>query len=417
MDKFVHYLQFLLIESILILVICRPFVGPLYCTIKNARCVTLLIYVIGIFYAIPLMYEYEPHQDKTVFDILHVDIDNKNIYRSKLTDLGKNSIFRWTYVLINALTVCFIPLIIIGILNRKLFKSIRLLEQRSAEYNAPLPTKQGKSNPFLSSIYYSRPFELKYASPSSILSTSSCRYLRFHRINSLFVCLLGVTVMLLATTIMLLVFRSPATAIYIMWIIRAKMFINEKSPYPLRKFHSISNLCAIINAATTFIIFVIYGTKFRSEFTRVYCGIFTKSKQTKTESTIRQDQQQQQMKHFLSDHPEKSKESPNGRKAKRNLSLTDPSNGHCCVELLKDNSSATTSIRTSSMNPMKSLLKQRHERYSFDEEHDLMIKHKNKTRQNQLPIKEDESSDDHNTPKSDSYFNWFKNWSNCRHSS
>ena len=98
------------------------------------------------------MYEYEPHQDKTVFDILHVDIDNKNIYRSKLTDLGKNSIFRWTYVLVNALTVCFIPLIIIGILNRKLFKSIRLLEQRSAEYNAPLPTKQGKSNPFLSSI-------------------------------------------------------------------------------------------------------------------------------------------------------------------------------------------------------------------------------------------------------------------------
>ena len=223
--------------------------------------------------------------------------------------------------------------------------------------------------------------------------------------------------MLLATTIMLLVFRSPATAIYIMWIIRAKMFINEKPPYRLRKFHSISNLCAIINAATTFIIFVIYGTKFRSEFTRVYCGIFTKFKRTKTESTIRQDQQQQQMKHFLSDHPEKIKQSPNGREVKKNLSLTDPSNGHCCVELLKDNSSATTSIRTTSRNPMKTLLKQRHERYSFDEEHDLMIKHKNKTRQHQISIKEDESSDNQNTPKSNSYFNWFKNWFTCRHSS
>ncbi|CAF4653264.1 unnamed protein product, partial [Rotaria magnacalcarata] len=43
-----------------------------------------------------------------------------------------------------ALGVYIIPLITIAILNRKLFNSIRLLERRSAEYNAPLPTKQGK---------------------------------------------------------------------------------------------------------------------------------------------------------------------------------------------------------------------------------------------------------------------------------
>ena len=111
---------------------------------KNARRVTLLIYIIAVFYAIPLMFEYEPHQDKSVFDILNVDIDNKNIYRSKLTALGRNSVFRWTYVLINALAVYVIPLIIIAILNRTLLQSIRSLERRSVEYNAPLPTKQGK---------------------------------------------------------------------------------------------------------------------------------------------------------------------------------------------------------------------------------------------------------------------------------
>jgi hypothetical protein len=126
-----------------VLVICRPFVGPLYCTIKNARLVTLIIYIIGVFYAGPLMYEYEPHQEKNVFDILDIDVNNKNMYRSKLTGFGSNSVFRWTYVLINALAVYIIPLIIIAILNRKLLRSIRLLEQRSAEYNAPLPTKQG----------------------------------------------------------------------------------------------------------------------------------------------------------------------------------------------------------------------------------------------------------------------------------
>lgn len=197
-----------------------------------------------------------------------------------------------------------------------------------------------------------------------------------------------------------------------MWIINAKMFINEKPPYRLRKFHSISNLCAIINAATTFIIFVIYGTKFRSEFTRIYCGILTKFKRTETKSTIRQDEQQ--MKHFLSDHPDKANDSPNDRTTKRTASLTHAPNGHSCVELVKDTSNATTPIRASSV---KSLLKNRHERYSFDEEHDLMIKHKSKTRQHQQPIKEDESSDNHNTPKSYSYYNWFKNRLTCRDSS
>jgi hypothetical protein len=124
-------------------VICRPFVGPLYCTIKNARRVTLIIYTVSILYAVPLMFEYEPHADSSLSKILLVN-HNKNIYRYRLTELGSNSIFRWTYVLINALGVYVIPLTTIIILNRKLFTSIRSLQRRSIEYNAPLPTKQGK---------------------------------------------------------------------------------------------------------------------------------------------------------------------------------------------------------------------------------------------------------------------------------
>lgn len=82
--------------------------------------------------------------------------------------------------------------------------------------------------------------------------------------------------MLLATTVMLLVFRSPSAIISVLWLISAKMFVNEKSPFPLRKFHSIANLCASLNAATTFIMFIIYGTKFRSEFKRIYCCCWSK---------------------------------------------------------------------------------------------------------------------------------------------
>jgi len=123
-------------------VICRPFVGPLYCTMKNARYVTFIIYLVGVFYALPLMFEYEPHEERWLSEILLVN-HNKNIYRLKLTKLGQNAIFRWIYVLINALGVYVIPLTIIAVLNRKLFLSIRLLKQRSNENNAPLTTRQG----------------------------------------------------------------------------------------------------------------------------------------------------------------------------------------------------------------------------------------------------------------------------------
>jgi hypothetical protein len=104
-----------------------------------------------MFYAVPLMFEYEPHEDRWLSEFLLLNLNlNKNIYRMKLSNLGKSSIFRWIYVLINALGVYVIPLTIIVILNQKLLLSIRLLKQRSAEYNAPLPTKQGirKKNHF-----------------------------------------------------------------------------------------------------------------------------------------------------------------------------------------------------------------------------------------------------------------------------
>lgn len=89
------------------------------------------------------MFEFEVKEAATLSDLFPV-VNTKKTYRFKLSDLGSNSIFRWAYVLINALGVYIIPLIVIAILNRQLLNSIRLLEKRSAEYNAPLPTKQGK---------------------------------------------------------------------------------------------------------------------------------------------------------------------------------------------------------------------------------------------------------------------------------
>ncbi|CAF4385516.1 unnamed protein product, partial [Adineta steineri] len=60
------------------IMICRPFVGPIYCTMKNARCVTLIIFIIGIFYAFPLVLEYEPHEETALNEILFANTNKKN---------------------------------------------------------------------------------------------------------------------------------------------------------------------------------------------------------------------------------------------------------------------------------------------------------------------------------------------------
>lgn len=231
--------------------------------------------------------------------------------------------------------------------------------------------------------------------------------------------------MLLATTVMLLVFRSPSATISVMWLISAKMFINEKPPFRLRKFHSIANLCATLNAATTFIMFIIYGTKFRSEFTRLYCGCLNKIKKPKRSIITRQESQQ--MKGLTSNNNTKDidhEQGMNDIKTKTNSSITNKSKGKFYVELVKDNNTVTTSTATSntSFSPWRrSKYHHERQRHSYDEEHDLMMNFNKNTqlspRQTQVTIREDECLDNHNGTKSvlltESYFDWFKSFISC----
>ncbi|UJR13532.1 hypothetical protein I4U23_000546 [Adineta vaga] len=353
------------------IMICRPFAGPIYCTMKNARCVTSIIYIIGIFYAVPLMLEYVPHEEQTLSEILSIK-NNKKIYRYLLSDFGKNSIFRWTYVIINALGVYVIPLMIIIILNRKLLISIQLLERRSAEYKAPLPTKQ------------------------------------------------GVTVMLLATTILLLVFRLPSAIISVMWLTSAKTFINEKPPFLLRKLHSIANLCATLNAATTFIMFIIYGTKFRSEFMNMYCCCLKKSK---CEKTTNRNSQDQNNKIILPNDNDINEQDVNNQI--NPLPVNRPyQTGRQATA--RHSSTATVSTTTTSIASLSSLRRLRNQRrnprYSLDREHELITQHHlnfNNThlpQQYELTIREDECIHATNEIEtvSVSYNNWFKKLITCQ---
>ncbi|CAF4688669.1 unnamed protein product [Rotaria magnacalcarata] len=169
--------------------------------------------------------------------------------------------------------------------------------------------------------------------------------------------------MLLATTIMLLVFRSPSAIISVMWLVSAKMFINEKAPFRLRKFHSIANLCATLNAATTFIMFIIYGTKFRSEFTHVYC---CGSNKIERKQNSNETQQEQQIKNLISHNSIDNELDINNQ---MNVSLSKSSNRKLFPGINQS--------RDSTANPSLPFLKilkiqRRKQQYSCEQECDLM---------------------------------------------
>ncbi|CAF3589236.1 unnamed protein product [Rotaria sp. Silwood1] len=71
----------------------------------------------------------------------------------------------------------------------------------------------------------------------------------------------------------LLICRSPTIVI---WILRSfeftiKIFFDSSSSSSIRRFHTIANLIAIINAATNFLPFCVFGQLFRIECLNIYC--------------------------------------------------------------------------------------------------------------------------------------------------
>jgi hypothetical protein len=223
--------------------------------------------------------------------------------------------------------------------------------------------------------------------------------------------------MLLATTILLLVLRLPSAIISVMWLISAKLFINDKPPFPLRKFHSIANLCATLNAATTFIMFMIYGTKFRSEFTKVYCCCFDRIKTAK--ERIENKQEQRQIKQSIPNDDDINEQHIDNEIDP--LSII-PSKENIRHANARHSSSATTSTRTTSIASLPSLRRLRNQRRnprsSIERECDLINPKINLQQHYELTIPEDECNIQNNDTKLDtlsvSYSDWFISLINCR---
>jgi hypothetical protein len=234
------------------LLICYPLYGKTFCTLNRAKNVSRALFIIAFIYSVPLFFEYEVIRIPSVYQMTHLDnesmtlTDDKDSKNSMLitkgyTDLGKRRIYRWSYLFFNAIFVYTFPTLTIVFFNLQLIRALHRLKSRAKRLRQKIYSKYSER----SSRHHRDSHHSKYS----------------------------VTVMVIAMVLTLFICRSPTIVLWILWSfeLTIKIFFDSSSSSFVRRFHNIANLIAIINAATNFIPFCVFGQLFRAECLTIYC--------------------------------------------------------------------------------------------------------------------------------------------------
>lgn len=237
------------------LLICYPSYGKIFCTLNRAKIVSRTLFIIAFIYSVPLFFEYEVVKIPSVYQMMRLDneststTDDKNNKNSMLitkgySDLARRRLYRWSYMFFNAIFVYTLPTLTIVFFNLQLIRALHRLRSRSKRL------RQKNSS--------------RYSETSS-----SHRRRRRHFHHSKY----SVTIMVIAMVLTLLLCRSPTIVLWVLWSfeLTIKIFFDSSSSSLVRRFHDIANLIAIVNAATNFIPFCVFGQLFRAECLTIYC--------------------------------------------------------------------------------------------------------------------------------------------------
>jgi hypothetical protein len=227
------------------ILICYPIYGKTFCTLNRARNVSRILFLIGFLYSVPLFFEYEIIQMPSFYQMIHFDnhslIDENAQQTSMLvtkgySDLAKRRLYRWAYMFFNAIFVYTVPTITIVIFNLQLIRALHRVKSRAK--------RMKEKNPLNRPNHY-RSQQSKYS----------------------------VTIMVIIMVLTLLIFRSPTIVLWVLWSFEMtiKIFFDSSKSSAIRRFHNIANLIAIINAATNFLPFCVFGQLFRAECLNIYC--------------------------------------------------------------------------------------------------------------------------------------------------
>jgi hypothetical protein len=229
------------------ILICYPLYGKTFCTLNRAKIVSRTLFIIGFIYSVPLCFEYEIIEMPSVYQMIQFDNESslfnndKNNKNSMLitkgySDLAKRRLYRWFYMFFNAIFVYTLPTLTIVFFNLQLIRALHRLKSRTKRLSGKSHSKQS----------YRR---------------------RFHQSKY------SITIMVIAMVLILLLCRSPTIVLWVLWSfeLTIKIFFDSSSSSSVRRFHNIANLIAIINAATNFIPYCVFGQLFRANCLTTYC--------------------------------------------------------------------------------------------------------------------------------------------------
>ncbi|CAF1093653.1 unnamed protein product [Adineta ricciae] len=229
------------------IMICHPIYAKTFCTLNRARVITRTFFVIALFYSIPLCLEYEivrvpnpfPTLDLGNESLLTIDDDQNVLITKGYSNLARLRLYRWAYVFFNIIFVYTLPTITIIGFNLQLIRALHRVKSRAK--------RLGKSSGINGKGHrnQSRSSQVKYS----------------------------VTLMVITMVLTLLLCRSPTIVLWLLWSfdLTIKIFFDASSSSLVRRFHNIANLIAIINAATNFLPFCVFGQLFRTECLNIYC--------------------------------------------------------------------------------------------------------------------------------------------------
>jgi len=223
------------------ILICYPIYGKTFCTLNRARNVSGTLFLIAFIYSVPLFFEYKIIVMPSFYQMIQLDADalsdeklpkNSMLITKGYSDLAQRRLYRWAYMFFNAIFVYTIPTITILFFNIQLIRALRRVKSRTKHLQQKNLTN--KSN-----------HQSKYS----------------------------VTMMVIIMVLTLLICRSPTIVLWVLWSFEMtiKIFFDSSSSSLVRRFHNIANLIAIINAATNFLPFCVFGQLFRAECLNIYC--------------------------------------------------------------------------------------------------------------------------------------------------
>ena len=221
------------------ILICYPVYSKRFCRLQHARLLCLVLFLLALIYSIPLIFEYEIIRIPSVHQMLHADADSSEaslLITKGYSDLGKRRSFRWCYMFFNLIFVYLLPSLSIVTLNIQLIGALHRLKSRRKDLKR---------------------------------SNRGCRRHRRRRGHSKY----SVTILVITMVCTLLVCRSPTFVLWILWSFEStiKIFFHSSFSVWIRRFHRLANLIALINAATNFIPFCVFGQLFRHQCLNIYC--------------------------------------------------------------------------------------------------------------------------------------------------